>query len=197
MDAGFLQSVIKYLLIGTVAFGVNFFLALLGRRRARDRDGWRYLTPGPMMWIAVVLGALATAFFCLLYFGGSSRPDADTQMKWVLGLAAAFDLMTMAIAYTIIVEEVRWNDTHLERRTFLFGKLRMSWHELAAFGFEPASGYWWVRGFERPRIRFSPYCNGFHELCAKIVEHMPTNLPPADIALVLEHAIPARAAARR
>ena len=64
-----------------------------------------------------------------------------------------FNLVTMALAYTIIVEEVRWNDTRIERRTLLFERRSITWHELTDVGFEP-SGYWWVSGYEGKRIRF-------------------------------------------
>jgi hypothetical protein len=198
MDTSVLQTIVKFMLIGTVSFGAGFFMVDIARKRARFRDGWYYLTPGPAVWIAVVLGAVATAFFCFIYLVmGNARPDASVQMKWLLGMAVAFDIVTVCIAYVTIVEDVRWNDSYLERRTLGFGQLRMSWHELSAFGYEAATGYWWVSAHGGPRVRFSPYSNGFPQLCAKIIEHFPMNLPPADRDLVLEHAVPARAAAAR
>ena len=54
----------------------------------------------------------------------------------------------------------------------------MSWHELARVGVE-WTGYLWISSFEGPRLRFSPYDNGFDELVMTINHHLPTDLPPA------------------
>ena len=111
MHTGFLATSIKSLLIYTVAFGGTLFLIVIARKRARYRDGWYYLTPGPMMWFGLIAGALMTGLFCYVYFFvGSARADAATQMKWLFGLIVVFDLLTMLTAYAIIVDVVRWND---------------------------------------------------------------------------------------
>ncbi len=141
MQSSIFLTTIKFMLIATVVFGVNVILVTLQGKTARYRDGWHRLTPGPMMWTAVIGGALLTFFFCYIYFFvGSTRPDAETQMNWLLGLLVAFDLMTMIVAYSIVADEVRWNETRIERRTFLFGRRSMSWNELAEIGIEPATG---------------------------------------------------------
>lgn len=59
----------------------------------------------------------------------------------------------------------------------------MTWHQLAAIGVE-ANGYWWIKSPDGPKIRFSPYNNGFRELLRKIANNLPTNLPPAEANLI-------------
>jgi hypothetical protein len=190
MHTGFLATSIKYLLIFTVAFGCTFFMTFLARKRARFRDGWYYLTPGPMMWFALVGGALMTALFCYVYFFvGSARADAATQMKWLFGLIVAFDILTLFTAYAMMADIVRWDDMCIERRTLLFQIRRMNWNELSDIGIEGASGYWWISRFAGPRIRFSPYYGGFEQLMQKIVSHMPKDPPPAEIATAMEAAL--------
>jgi hypothetical protein len=62
----------------------------------------------------------------------------------------------------------------------------MTWHQLAALGFERSTGYWWISAYDGPKIRFSPYNNGFRELVTKILENLPRDLPPAETVTALE-----------
>lgn len=137
-----------------------------------------------MTWFGLVLSFALTGFMTYIYlFVGSSRDDAEFQMAVLLVLATVFNIATVLLAYSTIVEQVRWNDVRVERRTLLFETRAMTWHQLASLGSEPG-GYWWISAYDGPRIRFSPYCNGFRDLLAKITEHLPPDLPPAEAEMI-------------
>jgi hypothetical protein len=177
------EQVIRFLITVSAVMTVISFATWLQRATASTRNGWFYLTPGPMVWIAAVLGVTATGFFTYIYlFVGSIRPDAENQMQVLFVLTVSFNLLTVVAAYFVVAEEVRWNATKLQRRTMFFRWRSMSWYELAEFGVEP-TGYYWVSGYDRMRIRFSPYQNGFDQLMRKVVDHLPTDLPPAEAQL--------------
>ena len=161
------------------------------RHKAAKYDGWRCMTPGPMMWCAAIGGFVLTAVLWYIYlFVGSDRADADFQMRDLCYLLIGFNLPTLAIAYQMVAEEVRWNARFIERRLWPFKRRSMAWHQLARLGHEPW-GYWWISGYEGPKIRFSSYYNGFAELIAKIRKEIPSDLPPAASAALA--AIPVRA----
>jgi len=189
MTAG--HRIVELLVIALVVMTVQALLYRLQRRKAAVRNGWRYLTPGPMVWTGLVLGVAMTGLFSYVYlFVGSARADAEFQMKMLLALTVAFNILTILIAYSTVVEEVRWNATEIQRRTWLFSRRAMNWPQLAAFGVE-MSGYWWIRTYDGPKIRFSPYSNGFDQLVRQVADNLPTDLPPAEAELigqVLAHA---------
>lgn len=161
------------------------------RHKAAKYDGWRCMTPGPMMWCAAIGGFVLTAVLWYIYlFVGSDRADADFQMRELCYVLIGFNLPTLAIAYQMVAEEVRWNARFIERRLWPFKRRSMAWHQLARLGHEPW-GYWWISGYEGPKIRFSSYYNGFAELIAKIRKEIPSDLPPAASAALA--AIPVRA----
>lgn len=180
----------EFLILVAVGFATlalqNSLLRSARRRHAKVHDGWRYLTPGAVVWIALPLnlGFTGVLTYCYL-FVGSARADAESQMLILFLLCVVFNLITIHIAYTVAVERVRWNETHVERRTLLWETRSICWHELARFGREPR-GYLWIASFDGSRIRFSPYANGVGELIAKVVRHLPTDLPPAEDAIADE-----------
>jgi hypothetical protein len=181
------QFLIKGLVLAAAGLAAYAFTHLLLRsarlRRAHVHDGWRYLRPGAVTWIGLPLNLGLTGFLTYWYlFVGIARTDADFQMLMLFLLCVGFNLITIHIAYTTAVERVRWNEIHIERRTLFFEGRSMSWHELARFGKEP-SGYLWIASYHGPKIRFSPYANGVGELIAKVLRHLPTNLPPADYVI--------------
>lgn len=146
------------------------------------KQGWFYLRPGYVHLIAVVLGlALSMVLNYMYFFVGSARVDAERQMDMLFWLCLFFNGGTMIAAYVTSIEQVRWNDTFIERRTVFFERRSMSWHELARFGQEP-SEYLWISSFDGPRIRFSPYDSGVGDLIRKILEHLPPDTPAADQA---------------
>ena len=178
------HRIVELLVIAAAVMTVQALLCRLQRRNASIRDGWRYLTPGPMVWTGLVLSIGLTGLLSYVYlFVGSARPDAEFQMKVLLGLTVSFNLVTILIAYSTVVEEVRWNETEIQRRTWLFSRRAMTWPQLAAFSIE-MSGYWWIRFYHGPKIRFSPYSNGFDQLVRKIADNLPTDLPPAEAELI-------------
>jgi hypothetical protein len=148
------------------------------RRLARRSEGWSYLTPGPFTWLGMGSGLVISAVGTLVAAAG----------KAPVPVAVFFVLVTLALALHIIIERVRWNGERVERRTMLLQDRRLFWNELSRFGVEP-TGYYWISGFAQPRIRFSPYDNGFDQLMAKVARHLPDNSPPAETVPKLEFAL--------
>lgn len=148
------------------------------RRRAQRSGGWRYLTPGPFSWLGMVCGVILSAVGTLVAAAG----------KAPVPIAAFFVLVTLVLALHIIIERVRWNGERIERRTMFLQERCLSWCELSQFGVEP-TGYCWISGFAGPRIRFSPYDNGFDQLVAKVRRHLPDDMPPAEGVSNTVHAL--------
>lgn len=161
-----------------IALFVPAFMAVtalcvcLQRRRARRLGEWKYLTPGPYFWLGLFAGLLITAVATLVVAAGRVE-----RMSGLL-FTSAFAGVTLFLAVQALVEQVRWNATRIERRTIRGRRISISWHELARIGAE-WTGYLWISSFAGPRLRFSPYDNGFDELALTIRHHLPTDLPPA------------------
>ena len=151
-------------------FAISALCAGLQRRRAARRNGWRTLTPGPGVWLGLVCGLLLTAVFTLVSMSTRSTPG-------LVGLAAFFNVLTVAIVYTTLAEDVRWNEDWIERRTLSFETRRMAWTELAYRGYE-ASGYRWISSQDGERIRYQDSCNGVDELEDMIRIHWRRGGPP-------------------
>ncbi len=148
------------------------------RRRAQRSGGWSYLTPGPFSWLGMVSGVVVSAVGTLVAAAG----------KAPVPIAAFFVLVTLVLALHIIIERVRWNGERIERRTMFLQERSLSWNELSQFGVE-LTGYYWISGFGGPRIRFSPYDNGFDQLMAKVARHLPDDAPPAETVPKLDFAL--------
>ena len=91
-----------YYIFIMVASGLGMlFLAWLGRRASFGTEGgWKRLTPSPMHWFIVGLGgALLLMFLWIGFFVGSSRPDAEQQMVWLVLLIIAFGA---SVAYAVV-----------------------------------------------------------------------------------------------
>jgi len=161
-----------------IALFVPAFMAVtalcvcLQRRRARRHGEWRYLTPGPYLWFGLFSGLLVTAVATLVVWG--ERVDRTSGLLFTSASAG----LTLFLAASALIEQVRWNGERVERRTVSGRTVSMSWHELARVGVE-WTGYLWISSFEGPRLRFSPHDNGFDELVVTINHHLPTDLPPA------------------
>ena len=151
---------------------VTAFCVCLQRRRARRHGEWRYLTPGPYFWLGLFAGLLITAIATLVVAGG--RVERSSGLLFTCFFAG----MTLFLAAHAMVEQVRWNDRRIERRTITGRTISLSWNELARIGVDWTT-YLWISSFEGPRLRVSTYDNGFDELGEMIRDHLPTDLPPA------------------
>jgi hypothetical protein len=139
------------------------------------------------MWGSLIGSGAMTALFGYIYFFvGSARDDAAVQMIALYFLTMGFLLGALAIAYSMAVEQVRWNDTRIQQRTLLFQNRDLCWNQLAAFGLERWSGYAWISDCDGNKLRFWPYCNGVPELISMIAAHLPTDLPPAEAVVTIE-----------
>lgn len=107
-----LQIVLTYVLIHVIiVLGMVF-----RRRQSRVMDGWHYLTPGPMEWFALILGAgLSLLLLYVYHFVGSARADAAFQMQVLKWLIVVFSSVTALVGFYSFVMSTRWNDERIER----------------------------------------------------------------------------------
>lgn len=95
-----------------VAACVVAALAAAGITTRPDHRGWRLIKPSPMHWTALGLCAALSGFMAYIYlFVGSTRPDAEHQMKILFWLIVAFGIGAIAAAFSIgLVRRgvVRW-----------------------------------------------------------------------------------------
>lgn len=166
------EALMKAALFFPAFFALTALCACLQRRLAQRRGRWKYLTPGPYFWVGLASGVIITAVATLVVAGG--RVERSAGLLFTTGFCG----ITMLLAVQALMEQVRWDRHRIERRT-IFGQTRaMGWSELARTGVE-WSGYIWISSFEGPRLRFSPYDNGFEQLMRKVRQHLPRNGPPA------------------
>jgi hypothetical protein len=169
----------------TAALFVPAFMAVtalcvcLQRRRAHRHGEWKYLTPGPYFWLGLFAGLLITAVATLVVSAG--RVERTSGLLFT----SAFAGLTLFLAMQALVEQVRWNEQRIERRTILGRTISLGWYELARIGVDWTS-YLWISSFDGPRLRISTYDNGFDELAVTIRDHLPTDLPPASPELAGE-----------
>lgn len=175
---------LPYLLGAAWTFAVfRMLFRATWQAKGDEADGWTTLVPGVTTWMALSLNLSLTVFLTSLYLAlASTELDADIRMRTLLILCIVFNAITGLIAYATIVERVRWNDRLIERRTLLFRTRSLAWDDLARFGDE-ITGYVWVEGTEGPRIRFSSSQKGIRDLIAKVLHHLPADMPPADQAV--------------
>ncbi|MCV9935697.1 hypothetical protein OIU35_04920 [Boseaceae bacterium BT-24-1] len=166
------DALMKAALFVPAFMAVTALCVCLQRRRARRHGEWKYLTPGPYFWLGLFAGLLITAVATLVVAAG--RVERTSGLLFTSFFAA----LTLFLAVQAMIEQVRWNDQRIERRTITGRTISLSWHELARIGVE-WTGYLWISSFEGPRLRFSTYDNGFDELGETIRDHLPTDLPPA------------------
>lgn len=85
-----------------LAAGVVAALAAASATSQPDRRGWRSITPSPMHWSSLWLSAALAGFMAYIYlFVGSTRPDAEHQMKVLFWLIVAFGLGAIVSAIAI------------------------------------------------------------------------------------------------
>lgn len=79
-------------------------------------SGWRYLSPSPLHWFGLVLCLGLTSLMLYVWlFVGSSRADADTQMKILLGLVVLGGAGSLYMLTTCLAVRIRWNSERIER----------------------------------------------------------------------------------
>ncbi|MEI5665171.1 hypothetical protein WBO78_08210 [Bosea sp. CCNWLW174] len=163
---------VKAALFVPAFMAITALCVCLQRRRARRHGEWRYLTPGPYLWLGLFSGLLVTAVATLVVWG--ERVDRTSGLLFTSASAG----LTLFLAASALIEQVRWNGERVERRTVTGRVISLSWNELARIGVDWSS-YLWISSFDGPRLRISTYDNGFDELALMIRDHLPTDLPPA------------------
>jgi hypothetical protein len=162
---GNLQIVLTYLLINAIlVLGVIF-----RRRQGRVVDGWHYLTPGPMEWVALMLGAgLSLLFLYIYHFVGSARADAAFQMQVLKWLIVAFSFLTALVGFYAFVMSTRWNDERIERFMPFRSPHTILLRDVVSVRHETWSDCLLIEDAAGKRLRVSVYQNGAAALARKL-----------------------------
>ncbi|MFX4959662.1 hypothetical protein ABTC43_19685, partial [Acinetobacter baumannii] len=72
------MNLVTLILMLPALMAVYAFCDLIQRQRATVRDGWRYLTPGPMFWLGLLSGVVLTAVFTLVSASNQSTAFLKT-----------------------------------------------------------------------------------------------------------------------
>ena len=112
------------LVSGLVAGAATAVLVAAARRSQkparRSAGGWKTLRAGWLLDGTIVAGAGAAALTgYVLLFVGSSRPDADVQMTYVLLLFIGFAVATVYSAWLGYGRTIMWKGNQLRVRTVL------------------------------------------------------------------------------
>ncbi len=160
-----LQIVLTYLLINAIlVLGVIF-----RRRQSRVVDGWHYLTPGPMEWVALVLGAgLSLLFLYIYHFVGSARADAAFQMQVLKWLIVAFSSLTALVGFYSFMLSTRWNDERIERFMPFRSPHTILLRDVVSVRHEVWSDCLLIEDAAGKRLRVSVYQNGAVSLARKL-----------------------------
>lgn len=178
VTGGGLDSV-RPLISAAVGMLALIALSALQKPDARVREGWHYLTPGAMEWVALVGAFTLTALMLWVYhFVGSARADAATQMLILKFLIGAFAAGTGIAFFTSFAYELRWNDRSIEQRRLLFGTKTLRFADVVAGGTSPLTQAIWVAAADGTVIRFSPYANGAQSLARMIFKPEPDEPTP-------------------
>jgi uncharacterized membrane protein len=81
----------KHIVIALISAVAVYALTTWGSKGSPDKQGWRSIKPGGTYAVAIIGGLLFTLFLAyMLLFVGSSRPDAESQMRILFWLIIAF-----------------------------------------------------------------------------------------------------------
>ncbi len=173
-------TAIKHLVIFCAVPFVLWGLHRLQKPGASDAaGGWRRLRPSGMHWTALVLSAGLTALMLYVWlFVGSSRADAATQMKVLLGLIIAGSAAALYMLVVCFLVHVRWDGQRIER--WLGPSLRGSirWGDIARVEYCPPAGPLVVHGKDGRCISIDAGMNGADELLKQLDRWLPDD--PAD-----------------
>jgi len=135
-----------------------------------DRRGWRSITPSAMHWTSLWLSAALAGFMAYIYlFVGSTRSDAEHQMKVLFWLFVAFGLgaIVSAIAIRLVRRSaIRWRG---EKITFAGVKGEETRQLADVVRLEGTAVGSVMLGFrDGATLRLDPYASGAAELIEKI-----------------------------
>lgn len=113
-----MSAVVSGLVGAAIAFAISQLAERRQRRARLAPDGWRRLSPG---WfyngIIALCAALAMMMATILISGGSTRPDADVQNRYLLLLAAGFGAAAIYGAWSAYCRTIMWKGDELRVRT--------------------------------------------------------------------------------
>lgn len=90
----------RHIVIGVISALLVFTLTTWGSKSPPDQQGWRILKPGATYSFAIGGGILFTFFLTYIWlFVGSSRPDAESQMRILFWLIIAFGGVTLVALF--------------------------------------------------------------------------------------------------
>src|SRR5262249_39303455 len=150
--------ILKFALIFAAVNAVFFLCAVVQRRKGRVVDGWHYLTPGLMDWLAVVLSVgMAAIMIYIYYFVGSARADAAFQMQVCGWLAITFAAMGTACFGFSFLTETRWNARGIERRLPWGTVKTIAFNDIVSIVYEDWSQCLRIAAADGTRIRVATY----------------------------------------
>lgn len=159
------QLILTYVAINAVFLAVVLFQ----RRKGKSREGWHYLTPGLMEWMAVILSfSLAALLLYVYYFVGSERPDADMQMQVVSWMSIVFAVGGVVCFYFSFLASTRWNDQRIEYLVPFRSPQTILFRYITDVHYERWSESFVIEDEDGQRIRIPTFRNGVEALMQTI-----------------------------
>ncbi|GMN04175.1 hypothetical protein MTsPCn3_29060 [Erythrobacter sp. MTPC3] len=157
-------------LIGGAIAAVLCYFALRNQRNARvSSDGWKTLCPSFFVHAIFILGVALTSLFAYIVFsGGSSSPDADTQNLYLVGLLTVFAGMMIYLWWTAYAQTIAWKGRSLRVRRALGKDRHWDFSEIRSFKESDFSGDCWIQFSDGSRVIFSTYLHGSQQLLERL-----------------------------
>ena len=136
-------------------------------------SGWAVIRPSGMHWIGLVgAGAIFSLMACVGLFIGSSRPDAEFQMRMLWLLVAAFSASAGVCLWQmrqIVRTDARWRGTRLSwQPDAAAARITRDLSEVAGMH-RPWFGRVRIAFFDGTELRIDPYADKVPELWNRIV----------------------------
>jgi hypothetical protein len=110
----------RHIVIALISTVAVFALTTWGSKGPPDKQGWRSIKPGGTYAAAIIGGVLFTLFLAYMWlFVGSSRSDAESQMRILFWLIIAFGggtLITLFQYGQVCRTGIRWRGDELSWR---------------------------------------------------------------------------------
>ena len=150
---------------GIICFAYAIFLALrlIQGEEPASVDGWSELKASPVEYFGGVASGIFSALLLAAVIVNGGTPHIPyAQMAGGMALSIAFALGAVAIAFTSLLIQVRWNRATVEHKSGLGKVTRFAWIEVASC----RSGLWGITitAASGVRITFSPFHSGAQTL---------------------------------
>lgn len=159
-------------LIGGAIAAVLSLLALRSQKNATvSKDGWKTLRPSWLLhgtFIGCI--ALASLFAYVLFRGGSTLPDAETQNLYLVGLMISFGVVAAYIWWTTYAQTIAWKGRQLRVSSALGREWVRKFAEVSSVETSDFRGDCRIHFSDGSAVIFSTYLHGAQEL----LERLPT-----------------------